>query len=286
MVYYYRRSVAVGTSEGVLHYDLRYGILTKLITLLTMLFISLSDIALLVLASLSLSGLLICRFPQLDFKFINTCIIVLLYFVMQKFKVDKKLTNWIGKKILSINKINIVISDMLEDELKFEFYSNCVSSFFYSIVIYTILYNPVEQTDFVIVSIVITLCCMLALLMMLLDKIRKLIVAFLEITKSSRVYTLGDVCSAFFVIYLLSGLAFAILYNLEFYGLFPMLKNVSSWHDYIYFSFITLATIGYGDITPIGIGKLIVVVESGVGIFLTAITVGFVISYFSRKPQD
>src|SRR3989344_8004833 len=44
--------------------------------------------------------------------------------------------------------------------------------------------------------------------------------------------------------------------------------------DSIYFSFVTAATIGYGDITPIGIGKFLAVLEGMLGM----LTYGLVIS--------
>ncbi|WP_299727061.1 potassium channel family protein [uncultured Endozoicomonas sp.] len=55
--------------------------------------------------------------------------------------------------------------------------------------------------------------------------------------------------------YLLTGVTFSYLYlmtNLFSPGSFDMpAQSISSWPDYLYFSFVTLTTLGYGDILPL-----------------------------------
>ena len=68
-------------------------------------------------------------------------------------------------------------------------------------------------------------------------------------------------------------LVFAILY-----GAFGWVAPVSSWFDYIYFSIVTITTLGYGDIHPVNaMGKIVASAEviSGIvlfGLFLNLLT--------------
>ncbi|GAA0498732.1 potassium channel family protein [Salinibacillus aidingensis] len=60
------------------------------------------------------------------------------------------------------------------------------------------------------------------------------------------------------------------------------LRGTSQWDRLghaIYFSGVTLMTIGYGDITPIGIGKFIALFESMIGYVLPA-------AFFVQVLQD
>lgn len=55
--------------------------------------------------------------------------------------------------------------------------------------------------------------------------------------------------------------------------LFSLDKLPYSFMDTLYFSFVTITTIGYGDITPAtGIGQLSIIIESGLGILLIALS--------------
>lgn len=51
-------------------------------------------------------------------------------------------------------------------------------------------------------------------------------------------------------------------------------KDSLSILDYLYFSVVTFATLGYGDITPEGFSKLLVIIEVLSGMFLAAIFIG------------
>ena len=49
--------------------------------------------------------------------------------------------------------------------------------------------------------------------------------------------------------------------------------------DFIYFSFVTLTTLGYGEITPTSeIGKYLTILESIIGIFYMGVVVSFTLS--------
>lgn len=74
-------------------------------------------------------------------------------------------------------------------------------------------------------------------------------------------------------------LNFAILYG----GLNLLNESATSFIDYIYFSFITAATIGYGDILPItSLGKFLVCIQSL--LFLVFIIV--FLGHFSSKVDN
>jgi len=88
------------------------------------------------------------------------------------------------------------------------------------------------------------------------------------------------------VLYLLLGLIFSIIY-LIILGVFPdALSGVahnSSWKESFsavsYFSFVTLTTLGYGDITPANnLTKFFAYSESIAGIFYMAIIVASIVS--------
>jgi hypothetical protein len=74
----------------------------------------------------------------------------------------------------------------------------------------------------------------------------------------------GAIC-----IYLLLGLFFARIYGLEdqlSQGPFFVQAEQASDADHVYFSFVTLATLGYGDLTPVGdLGRMTAVTEALLG---------------------
>lgn len=97
----------------------------------------------------------------------------------------------------------------------------------------------------------------------------------------------GVICAYFMVAF-----AFAYAYYLIEYlfpGTFLMLRNSvphSAYTEYIsemiYFSFVTLLTIGYGDITAIqDIGQTVVILEGIIGQFYIAILVARIVSVYS-----
>jgi voltage-gated potassium channel len=61
-----------------------------------------------------------------------------------------------------------------------------------------------------------------------------------------------------------------------------------SWIDAVYFSVVTIATVGYGDITPqTAIGKIFTIgyIFSGIGIFVAAVT-ALAQATLQAKPPD
>jgi len=99
----------------------------------------------------------------------------------------------------------------------------------------------------------------------------------------------GAVC-----VYLLLGVIWSIAYTvLEFFqpGSFKGLTELVStaWNvDWIYFSFVTITTLGYGDITPITqTARSLTVSEAIVGQFYIAVLVaGLVSAYISSKRDS
>ena len=87
---------------------------------------------------------------------------------------------------------------------------------------------------------------------------------------------LGAIC-----LYLLMGLIWAIIYTLiqlSFPGAFQNIGNSDEWFtllpNFIYFSFVTLTTLGFGDLLPIEpVARFLVYFEAIVGQFYLAILV-------------
>lgn len=91
-------------------------------------------------------------------------------------------------------------------------------------------------------------------------------------------------------IYLLLGIAWASLYMIVLFfdpGAFKGIDTISredSWPAILYFSFVTLATLGYGDITPtIPISRTLAYLEAIAGTFYLAIVVASLVS--ARRQQ-
>jgi len=97
---------------------------------------------------------------------------------------------------------------------------------------------------------------------------------------------IGAVCG-----YLLAGLAFALLFStIETVAPGSLRLGAAATgqtgSDIVYFSFITLTTIGYGDIVPVGEGaRLLVIVEGVTGQFYIAAVVARLISLHVAKPR-
>lgn len=96
-----------------------------------------------------------------------------------------------------------------------------------------------------------------------------------------------------FCVYLLLGMIWALLYRLlHLYGWATFSGNVAEGHnlfpDLIYFSFVTLASLGYGDISPIGaLPKTLAYLEAVVGQFYLAVMVASLVGAYSvgRKSE-
>lgn len=97
---------------------------------------------------------------------------------------------------------------------------------------------------------------------------------------------LGAVC-----VYLLTGLIWAILYKIVA-DLWPHsfngINGEAIFDDLLYFSFVTLASLGYGDITPLApIARTLAYLEVITGQFYLAIMVaGLMGMYMLKRPRD
>jgi len=104
---------------------------------------------------------------------------------------------------------------------------------------------------------------------------------------------LGAIC-----LYLLMGLIWAVLYTLvqlSFVDAFTNTSNHSAWFtlfpEFIYFSFVTITTLGFGDISPLlPISRFLVYFEAIVGQFYLAILVASLVgshmsNFGGQKPE-
>jgi voltage-gated potassium channel len=102
----------------------------------------------------------------------------------------------------------------------------------------------------------------------------------------------GDVLAGALAAYIMTGLAFAMIYGAA-ESVTPGAIHVAhalrpSLSDLVYFSFVTLMTIGYGDVTPgLPTTRAVAMLEGLSGIALTTIVMAsLVASYLSRRPPD
>ena len=87
---------------------------------------------------------------------------------------------------------------------------------------------------------------------------------------------LGSIC-----LYMLLGLIFALLFTLFYLhteSAFNGIESTLAWYvvlpDFVYFSFVTLTTLGYGDISPAhSLTKFLVYIEAIMGQFYLAVLV-------------
>ncbi len=99
----------------------------------------------------------------------------------------------------------------------------------------------------------------------------------------------GAIC-----LYLLLGLIWALLYTLlelhfdsAFNGVTPGLEWYLLFPDFVYFSFVTLTTLGFGDISPsVPITRFLVYFQAVLGQFYLAILVASLVgSHMSQRQQ-
>lgn len=93
-------------------------------------------------------------------------------------------------------------------------------------------------------------------------------------------------------LYLLAGLFFASVYSIidgasatSFFGQIDEARAI----DFVYFSFVTLATLGYGDLTPQGdLGRMLAITETLVGQLYLVGAVAVIVSNLgkTRAPRD
>ncbi len=67
----------------------------------------------------------------------------------------------------------------------------------------------------------------------------------------------------------------------------PVNDKITNFFDALYFTFITITTIGYGDIYPVtSLGRVIVILDAFVGITLFAIPSGIITGSFIARAQE
>jgi voltage-gated potassium channel len=96
---------------------------------------------------------------------------------------------------------------------------------------------------------------------------------------------LGSLC-----VYLFAALLFALLYriigNMSGEPFFVQTDDPSVI-DYTYFSFIAMATVGFGDFTPAtDVGKMVVIVEAILGQLYLVVVVALFVSRIGRRRLD
>ncbi|MDH4049452.1 MAG: potassium channel family protein [Gammaproteobacteria bacterium] len=110
-------------------------------------------------------------------------------------------------------------------------------------------------------------------------------VVFSEEMNSNRIY--GAIC-----IYLLLGVTWSLLYNLlhtadagAFSGAITSSSRESDV-QWLYYSFVTLTTLGFGDILPVGpVARTLANAEAVFGVFYMAILVAMLVSAYAADRQ-
>jgi hypothetical protein len=105
--------------------------------------------------------------------------------------------------------------------------------------------------------------------------------AILSALRDARTVSIQAVFGAV-AVYLVVGLAFALLMNLDARlsgdRYFAQVRS-ASLSQYVYFSYVTLATLGYGDLTPAtAVGRLLAVFETIAGSLYLVTAVSLVVS--------
>ena len=114
--------------------------------------------------------------------------------------------------------------------------------------------------------------------------------ALFSYLKNSRIVTQAQLYTAI-NIYLLLSLVWAALY-LAIDAFYPGAIQMGSHPadrqtELLYFSLITLSTIGYGDIVPLsGEVRILAALEGVTGVLYIAITVALLVSRFRSEPSD
>jgi voltage-gated potassium channel len=96
-----------------------------------------------------------------------------------------------------------------------------------------------------------------------------------------------ETISAAFSGFILLGTVFSLIYiTMGADGAFKGPAGTVPSSDYLYFSFVSLLTIGYGDITPVNeIAKKVIILQGLIGHFYTVFVVGIVIGKFLNNQN-
>ncbi len=92
--------------------------------------------------------------------------------------------------------------------------------------------------------------------------------------------------------YLMIGLTFAVVYMLmELRGSGSFVENYGDqaidWGDMFYYSFVTLTTLGYGDISPVtSQARSAAILEATIGILYMSTLIARMVSEYRRQPRS
>ena len=87
-------------------------------------------------------------------------------------------------------------------------------------------------------------------------------------------------------VYLLLAIMWSIFYAFLNVFLPGAFFNADSWPDFIYFSFITLTTLGYGDIAPVaGPARSLAILEVLTGVVFTTIILAHLLSAYGAERE-
>lgn len=110
------------------------------------------------------------------------------------------------------------------------------------------------------------------------------------IIRSQRVS--GDVLAGALATYIMAGLAFALVYgvlvNIRPDAFLTGTAGPASFPDLVYFSFVTLLTIGFGDVTPVTpVARAVVLVEGLFGVvFTTVVMASLVAAHLQQRARE
>jgi hypothetical protein len=119
------------------------------------------------------------------------------------------------------------------------------------------------------------------------------VAVFIEVIRTRRVTSdtmYGAVC-----VYLLVGVTFGSLYDLVETlqpGSFQINVDTAGlaeirWRTLIFFSFMTLTTIGLGDVTPTTVqAQSLTLIEGVIGVLYLAVLIARIVGIYARRPSE
>ena len=111
----------------------------------------------------------------------------------------------------------------------------------------------------------------------------------LGIVRSERVT--GNVLAGALATYIMAGLAFAVVYGVVAVrrpdAFVTAAAAPATFPDLVYFSFVTLLTIGFGDVTPAApFARAVVLVEGLFGVVFTTVVMASLVAGYLRHRED
>lgn len=115
-----------------------------------------------------------------------------------------------------------------------------------------------------------------------------------DVLKAPKV-TMDSFCGAICIYFMIAVFYATIYRGLEYAmpGSFANVQHITysngdpTFFNLVYFSFVTLATVGYGDITPMSpVAKALTILESTTGVFYIAILISHLIGHSQRQKHE